>query len=100
MRAYGMIVCLHICLFACLCAYIYVFVRVRMFVCVRACTYMSLYGYICNICLYELQKGETALHLACRKRKLEVAKWLAEQMSSEAAVALNQVMLAAEWLSS
>ena len=38
-----------------------------------------------------LQNGDTALHLACRGKKLDVAKWLLEQMSREAALALNQV---------
>ena len=36
------------------------------------------------------QKGDTALHHACRKQNLEMAKWLAEQMTSEAALGLNQ----------
>ena len=38
-----------------------------------------------------MQIGETALHHACRWKKLEVAKWLVEQMSREAALGLNQV---------
>ena len=39
-----------------------------------------------------MQEGNTALHWACREKKLEVAKWLVEQMSSEAVVKLNQVI--------
>ena len=38
-----------------------------------------------------LQEGNTALHLACRGKNLAVAKWLVEQMSREAALALNKV---------
>ena len=38
-----------------------------------------------------MQRGDTALHCACREKKLEVAKWLLEQMNSEAALALNKV---------
>ena len=38
-----------------------------------------------------MQMSDTALHLACRGKRLEVAKWLVEQMSREAALALNQV---------
>ena len=38
-----------------------------------------------------MQRGVTALHLACRGKRLEVAKWLVEQMSREAALALNEV---------
>ena len=38
-----------------------------------------------------MQMGETALHGACRRKKLELAKWLAELMNREAIVSLNQV---------
>ena len=38
-----------------------------------------------------LQTGDTALHLACREKGLEAAKWLMEEMSREAALGLNQV---------
>ena len=44
-----------------------------------------------HVCLLALQEGDTALQLACRVKKLEVAKWLVEQMSRDTALALNQV---------
>ena len=40
---------------------------------------------------FTLQRGDNALHLACRAKNLAVARWLVEQMSREAALALNQV---------
>ena len=45
-----------------------------------------------------LQDGETALHYACRGKRLEVAKWLAEQMTREAALGLNKVSGSSAWL--
>ena len=36
-------------------------------------------------------RGETALHIACRRKNLELAKLLAEKMSREAALGLNEV---------
>ena len=37
------------------------------------------------------QRGESALHRACRFGQKSTAQWLAEQMTREAIVALNQV---------
>ena len=45
-----------------------------------------------------MQRGDTALHLACRANKLETAKWLTEQMRREAALGLNQVRCSEGWV--
>ena len=48
--------------------------------------------------LLALQEGETALHMACREKKLELSKWLIEKMSREAALGLNQVRKSDRWM--
>ena len=48
--------------------------------------------------LLALQESETALHMACREKKLELSKWLTEQMSREAALGLNQVRKSDRWM--